>query len=292
MPLADAIWLTPGALPRDAALAVKVGEDTGDLLGAMRAANPSLLFERTLARPVLWRLAYIVPVLLMFVLFMKIKIEPSFVKIFADFDQPLPYFSQLIFGMPLVSLVFPAFAGDALSLLVVLAFVAATVFLALGVAGILQWRGTWRPWLPVLRPIVNWVDAAPVLRLMALETQRGRPLTALSSAARLHPKAAVRQRLQAIVQDLNGGVAWQKSLYQQRLLSVADVAVLAAAERAGNLPWALEETADSFERRANYRLQALAQVVAPLLLVPVALLAGAMIVAYFLPLTNLIRSLS
>jgi type II secretory pathway component PulF len=102
----------------------------------------------------------------------------------------------------------------------------------------------------------------------------------------------VRYRLQAIVQDLNNGVSWQQSLRQRRLVSAADLAVLSAAKRAGNLPWALDETADSFERRANFRLQALAQVVMPLLLLPMALLAAVMIVAYFLPLTNLIWSLS
>lgn len=291
-PLASAIWLTPGALPRDAALAVKVGEDTGDLMGAMRAAISSPLLERTLARPVLLRLAYVLPAMLLFVLFMKIKIEPSLVKIFDDFDQPVPPFSQLVFGVPFVSHFWPSLASDVSSILVLLGILGALAVVLLGLFVVLQWRGTWRPWLPVLRPIVTWIDMAPLLRLMALETRHSRPLESINTLARLHPKAAVRYRLQAIVQDLNNGVSWQQSLRQRRLVSAADLAVLSAAKRAGNLPWALDETADSFERRANFRLQALAQVVMPLLLLPMALLAAVMIVAYFLPLTNLIWSLS
>lgn len=292
MPLASAIWLIPGALPREAALAVKVGEDTGDLLGAMRATNASPIFERTLARPVMLRLAYVVPAMLLFVLFMKVKIEPSLIKIFDDFDQPTPPFSQLVFGVPLVSHFWPSLASDVSSVLVLLAVFSALALVVLSVLVVLQWRGVWRPWLPVLKPIVNWIEVAPLLRLIALEARNARPLTAFNTLSRLHPKAAVRRRLQAIVQDLNNGVPWQQSLRQRRLLSAADLAVLSAAERAGNLPWALDETADSFERRANYRLQALAQVAMPLLLLPVALLAAVMIVAYFLPLTNLIWSLS
>lgn len=292
MPLASAIWLTPGALPREAALAVKVGEDTGDLLGAMRAADSSPLLERTLARPVLLRLAYVLPAMLLFVLFMKIKIEPSFIKIFEDFDQPMPPFSQMVFGVPFVSHFWPSFASDALNILILLVVLTGMAVVVLSILVVLQWRGTWRPWLPVLRPIITWIDTAPLLRLMALETRHSRPLVSINTLARLHPKAAMRGRLQAIVRDLNNGASWQQSLRQRRLLGAADLAVLSAAERAGNLSWALDETADSFERRANYRLQALAQVVMPLLLLPVALLAAVMVVAYFLPLTNLIWSLS
>ena len=55
---------------------------------------------------------------------------------------------------------------------------------------------------------------------------------------------------------------------------------------------ALDELAESLERRANYRLQSLAQIVLPLALLPTGLLVGALAVAYFAPLTTLIWNLS
>jgi type II secretory pathway component PulF len=76
------------------------------------------------------------------------------------------------------------------------------------------------------------------------------------------------------------------------LIGAADAAVLAAAQRSGNLSWALAEMADSFQRKATYRLQALAQVVLPLMMVPVGIFMCLLMVAYFAPLTKLILDLS
>lgn len=305
VPLVMAASLASGALPPEAALALKVGDDTGDLPGALRAAAPSAIFERTLIRPVALRLAYILPALVCFLIFMKVKIEPALVKIFADFDIALPPITQLALGLPGTNwgwypqsmvqgwgthpLLWAAAAM--IATIEVSAVVLLVLLLVLLPLMWMQWRGSWRAWLPVLGPIVNWLDLAPILRLLALEVRHARPQSAIHSIVRLHPKAAMRKRWRGVEQDLNNGVAWNQSLLARRLLGAGDLAVLAAAERAGNLSWALNETADSLERRANYRLQALGQVLMPLLLLPVALVAGVLIVGYFAPLVTLVRSL-
>ena len=122
----------------------------------------------------------------------------------------------------------------------------------------LQWRGTLMPRLPGLKRIINWMDAAPLLRGLALSTRHDRPLVGvLSAMAKLHPKRTVRRRLHRVVRDLNNGVPWHDGFRRQRLLDRNDAALLAAAGASGNLTWALTQTADSFERRATFRLQAL-----------------------------------
>jgi type II secretory pathway component PulF len=95
-----------------------------------------------------------------------------------------------------------------------------------------------------------------------------------------------------VVTDIKEGSAWQKSLQIHRLIGSADAALLSAAQRSGNLSWALAEMADSYQRKATYRLQALAQVVLPLLMVPAGILVCLLVVAYFAPLTKLILDLS
>ena len=69
------------------------------------------MFDRTLIRPTLLRLVYVVPVMLFFVTFMKIKIEPSMMKIFSDFDSQLPEITREVFywtnGMAYLELVLP-----------------------------------------------------------------------------------------------------------------------------------------------------------------------------------------
>ncbi len=275
--LAEAIQRSRGALPPEAALAAEVGADSGDLPAALHATTFHYAFDRALLRPVMLRLIYVFPVMLGFLYFMKLEIEPAMVKIFADFGTPLPPITTSVIGSSIVKT-----AG--LPLLIVL--------VGWAILAWLQWRGTLRPRLPGVKRIINWVDMGPVLRVLALATGHDRPLPhTLHAIAIFHPKRSVRRRMHAAVQDCNRGMPWCDSLRRQRLLSQTDVAVLGAAQRSGNLPWAMREMAESFERRATFRLQALVQGVMPLLLLPVGLCAAVLITAYFVPLTVLIRSL-
>ncbi|MGW8256393.1 MAG: type II secretion system F family protein, partial [Thermoguttaceae bacterium] len=94
-----------------------------------------------------------------------------------------------------------------------------------------------------------------------------------------------------VARDLDQGVSWSDSLRRRRLIQSVDQAVLQAAERVGNLPWALRETADSNRRRMAYRLNAIMQLAFP----PIILCLGAavmvVILAFFYPLIYLIYGL-
>jgi general secretion pathway protein F len=275
--LAEAIKTSRGALPPEAALAAEVGADSGDLPAALHATTFHDAFDRALLRPVMLRLVYVFPVMFGYLLFMKLNIEPAMVKIFADFGTPLPPITSAVTGSKIVET-----AG--LPLMIVL--------VGWTILAWLQWRGTLLPRLPGVKRIINWVDMGPVLRVLALATTHDRPMPqTLHAIARFHPKRSVRRRMRAAVQDCSRGMPWCDSLRRQRLLSSTDGAVLGAAQRTGNLPWAMREMAESFERRATFRLQALVQGVMPLLLLPVGLCAAVLITAYFVPLTTLIRSL-
>jgi type II secretory pathway component PulF len=68
--------------------------------------------------------------------------------------------------------------------------------------------------------------------------------------------------------------------------------VLEAAERAGNLSWALRELAEGSERRLGYRMQALAQVLFPLIVILIGGIVFLLAVAYFSPLIRLVEELA
>ena len=71
-----------------------------------------------------------------------------------------------------------------------------------------------------------------------------------------------------------------------------DAAVLASAQRVGNLDWALRELAESSDRRLGYRLQFWLQLIFPLIVLAVGALVFLLAVAYFLPLVTLITKLA
>jgi type II secretory pathway component PulF len=281
VPLIEAIKKSRGALPAEAAMAARVGAESGDLSGALEATSFGSRFDRTLLQTVISRLFYILPAVLLFTLFMTIKIAPSYVKIFDDFDTALPPITIAVLR-PTSS----SFAGFACFLLIVAMFV-------LSIWAWCEWRGWISPTLPGSKRIIKWVDMGVVLRVLALAARRNCPLPQMLDAlADSHPKRWMRRRLRAVVTEIKEGCAWQKSLQIERLIGPADRAILAAAQRCGNLSWALDEMADSYQRKANYRLQALGQVVLPLFMLPLGLLVCVLAVAYFAPLTKLIEDLS
>ena len=68
--------------------------------------------------------------------------------------------------------------------------------------------------------------------------------------------------------------------------------MLQAAQRVGNLPWALTEMADSVRRRLAYRVQAAVQLLFPPIVILMGLAVTFIVVALFLPLIALIQRLA
>ena len=93
-------------------------------------------------------------------------------------------------------------------------------------------------------------------------------------------------------EQASAGSDWRQSLLQTGLIRPADAAVLGAAEGVGNLPWALEEMADSALRRQIYRVQAALQVVFPVLLLGLGGIVGMFVVGLFVPLISLIQGMT
>ena len=146
---------------------------------------------------------------------------------------------------------------------------------------------------PVLRRLAARLDAAAILESLALVTERQRPLTEGIVAMAIHyPKDWVRHRLDRVLGAVRAGVNWIDSLRAQRLIRPADAAVLRAAERVGNLPWALREVAESNRRRFDYRVYVLLQWLFPLAILLVGLTVAVYAAACFTPLVTLIQRMA
>ena len=102
----------------------------------------------------------------------------------------------------------------------------------------------------------------------------------------------MRMLLRRAAGDVQDGRDWVESLYSHGLIRRADLAVLQAAERVGNLPWALREMAESNRRRFAYRLLSVVQTAFPLVIILFGAIVGFIVVALFIPLISLIQALS
>ena len=152
----------------------------------------------------------------------------------------------------------------------------------------------WIHWeLPGTRRLVQRLHTAAILDALALAVERGRPLLdSIIALADSYPHEWIRRRLYRAAHDVYAGEDWSGSLFRHGLLGRADLAVLQAAGRVGNLPWAMKEMAQSSRRRVVYRLQALVQMLFPVVILGLAAFVMFYVVAMFLPLISLIQRLT
>jgi len=282
VPLPAALALTRNPLPADALLAARLGVATGCLAPALRISIRHSDFFDRMMRELLGQFLYLVGVLLagsLVVLFTMLKIVPVFTKMFAEFELELPAITKFnialagdaAYGLPLVCPV-----------LLILLLVTASYFVR---------------WSRYELPGFNWIwlrsDAALVMRALALTVQQGQELgPGLRLLAQQYPRPSVGKRLQQAAERVEQGEHWCHALRSVRLLTGTDVAVLRAAERVGNLGWALEETSEGSLRRWALRWKVLVNVAFPFLIVALGMMVMLIVVGLFIPLVALIQGLS
>jgi type II secretory pathway component PulF len=216
--------------------------------------------------------------------FMMIKIVPVFQKMFEEFGLKLPAMTALVINaskwfiqigwipvVPLIAVLFP-----------VLLF-----------AQVLYFVG-WLPRdLPLLWRLTKRYDGALVMRGLALAIRRGMPMPeAMRMIAQSYPLLIVSMQLEGAANEVAAGAEWTDSLRRTGLITQSDAAVLTAAQRVGNLDWALEEMAASALRRQVHRVQVILQILFPVAILTVGVFVFVFVCGLFLPLITLIQGLT
>ncbi len=289
-PLPDALAFVGGMVPREALVPIRVGHELGALSAGLRqAAAPAGPQESvSYQQQSVWdqlaiRIFYLCVVILsstVAITFMMLKIAPAFHKIFADFGAELPAISRFMIG------IIPSFAIPWELLLLAVCFLL-FFYLPLRYFRVITWD------LPFMGRFTRKLHSATILESLALTAERNQPFPrTIATLARCYPKWSIRWRLQGTLVDVTTGTDWAASLHARGVISRADRAVLQAAQRVGNLAWALREIADSMRRRAAYRLQAWVHLLFPAAVVSLAIFVMAFYAAFFLPLIALISRLT
>lgn len=274
VPLYVALQETPGLAARETILAVAVGESTGRL--------PECL--DTVPR---WRLAtvwldaiprWIYPLAVLTGMaaiggFMMIFVVPKFEKIFEDFHIKLPWLTEQLIEYGRSYWLVP-------------------VYLWLGLlAGITVLLGSsaccWH--CPGFGRFYRMDSQGRMLHMLGLLLRAGKTvpesLRILADLGAFRP--VVRRRLQRALDRVEQGDPLPETLQQQELLPRNATPLVQAAQRAGNLPWALAELGESLNRRLVRQLQRLTMTAFPLLILAAGLLVGLFVVGGFLPLVEL-----
>ena len=281
MPLEAALNKTRYRLPTHAQLAVNMNASapsTGRLLHDTARRHFQIESD---ARPYLHQLFYLMKVLLVgaFVLpFLAIKIYPVVLQILQDFNVPPNWLLEMTSGL---------MTGVANNLGLVFWFwILAGILLGVQVFHYLGWTA-WEP--IVIRRITRRYHASVILRTLACQLNSAVPIqTSLELMGSKYPQRHIRRRLLNSARRISRGASWHDALQSERLIHKSDANVLRAAERVGNLPWAMEETAEGIVRRLRYRIMLWMRVLIPIVIIAMALVVGLCGAAIFSSLTEMV----
>lgn len=285
-PLGVALDQVPELLPHWIIASIKIGEETGtlgDTLNECAVAQLNWAKERFRSGSVASLLIYTASyplVLLAPVSFIMYYIVPKFKSIFAGFGMELPSSLRMLIHLSDV-------AVNYCILIVPSIFIGTVILLRLDHTG---WRNVRSN---LLRRFYPRYDAAPVLRHLARGIDRGSTLPdgLLAIAKSYHRPSIAESMAQVYVDTESGGDCWD-SLRGRGFLSRQDVSLIEAAQRNSNLPWALREIAEIRERRYLYRVDTVAQLIRPAIVLSLGLLVGWICVALFFPVIALMNGLS
>ncbi len=266
-------------------LAADLGYQTGTLGPALRQVVDRTNALEAATIPTASRLIYLgVTVVLTLIVqsFLMLKILPVMQKMHQEFELKLPIATQRIL------------ASSQLGTSESYVWVAFVTVGLLGLCfGILSLLGIPLHSLPVVRRLWWRVDSSLVMRWLATGVRQGRPiLEMLRLLSGYFPQSAMRRGLARAAQRVEEGAHWCDSLLRVRLIRSRESAVFKAAERAGNLQWALDEMADSAVRRWAYKLQVWMSFAFPLVLIVLSCGVLAVLLAVLLPLLSLIQGMS
>jgi type II secretory pathway component PulF len=283
--LAAALDLSRGLLPRSAVLQIRTGEECGRLGPALRATAAQYTSQHQLGMDSFASRSFWMVYCTLFLVgvnilaFLGYYIVPKFKKIFEYFNQEMPDFTIAVLNV-----------SDTGARFFVLWSIFPVTVIGLYLANSL--RGWEWITVPLIGRFFPRLYGPLSLRCLGLAAEAGRPLGGVcETLVDGLPREDARARFEHVQSAIEtGGSCWD-ALRREQVIRDRDAELLSVAERIGNLPWALRESADAIERRWRFRWES----VRIFIQVAVVLFCGAVVmcftVAFFLPLVDLLYKL-
>jgi type II secretory pathway component PulF len=276
-----ALQFVPGVVSRQTALAVTVGRFSGQQAQALQRLPEGRLGPQWLElAPRLWYPVMILMVLMTIAVFLLIFIIPRFEKMFADFHLQLPAITQTFISVGRWLARSP-WISPLMGLLLLI------VFNLLLFSSYVKW------YFPLVNRFYRMHARGQFLQTLGLMLETARPLPEILdhvSGSGLLPRLVAR-RVDFLAFDLSEGQPLAQSLTRHGLATASMRALIEAAERAHNLPWALQELGDTLIRGSSRLSYRLAAVLFPVSIFACACLIAGVAVALFSPLVAVMEGL-
>ena len=256
LPLALALQRSRLHYPQAILLSAELGQQTNNLGGALRRALGSNYESDVVMRSVAERTFYLLLVILFgssLLTFIMMKIVPAIQRIFEEFGIDLTGAMELLISVAYVLINFwPVF------------FLIGTVLVIFMLRSLAYYTGSSPRYMPGI--VAGWqrADRSVIMHWLAHAVRQNRPLPEMMRLMSAYlTKRRLRTKLQRTARRIDEGLEWTECLQEAGVIRRPEAAVFRAAERTGNLAWALDEMAESNARRSIYRIRALTNVAFP-----------------------------
>ncbi len=285
LPLALALKRSRLHFPHAVLLSAELGQQTGNLGGALRQTLKLSNDWEIVLRSVAERTFYLICLVLFggaLLAFMMLKIVPAFVKILDEFGLEAPAAMRVL----ITATYFLANAWPLLLLgLVILVVLMLRSLSYLTGSSVRYMSGMFAGW--------QRADRSVVMHWLAHAVRQDRPMPEMMRLISGYlTKRRLRNKLRRTARRIDQGLEWTECLQEVGLIALPEAAVFRSAERTGNLAWALEEMAESNVRRSVYRLRALINVAFPAAVMALGSVVFLIALGMLSPLFKLITSLS
>jgi type IV pilus assembly protein PilC len=280
-----ALQATPGVATRTTMLAVTLGQETGELALCLQAfRTPVRSRLATLWMEMVPRFAY--PLFLLLLIagvlgFWTINLVPKYEKIFHELNFPVPEETRRAIALGNNML------GHGWIVMLAMFLLGVLLLLLLFAPG-------FRWYFPVIGHFYRRYVRSQILQALSFLMQMSRPAPAALGllAESNYLVGGARRRLRAVRRQVELGQPLADSLRAGKVLPHSMVPLLRTAEKAGNLPWALAEMADTLAQRVARQAQRLGMALAPIPLIGVGVLVGMIVVGFFVPIVAIIEGLA
>ena len=287
--LEDAFEKRPDAFPPMYTSVIRAGERSGNLSGVLSMLQS--YSSRMLDLQAGIRFAMVYPVFILGVtialtMFLLIKVMPVFADIFSDLGGALP--APTKFWLEISDFI----AAHGVGLFVVTPLVALALVLGYRLLtrtdAIDYWIDRARDFIPVLGGTHKLAATARFSRTLGLLLSSGVPIIeSLDLAAAAAGHAVMRRKVNRAVVMVNSGMTVSQALGDTGYFPHLFSWLLRTGEERGEVPEALLDTADTYEREVMRRDKSFVLLIEPVMIVFVAMLVGSIVVSLYLPIFTL-----
>ncbi len=225
----------------------------------------------------------VMSVAVLIVIFLMVKVVPTFKDVFESFGAKLPVPTQIVIDVS-------NFLASAKALILLAALIACAVVVTLykrTKVGALQWDAMMLK-LPVFGPLVRKSSVARFSRTLGTLVKSGVPiLEALETVAKTSGNRVVENAVMASREAIREGKTLTEPLKRSGVFPPMVTQMINVGEETGALDAMLSKIADFYEAEVDVAVEGLTSIIEPILIVFLGASLGFIVVAMFMPMFQL-----